>query len=65
MRQLGVAIWGSSKRISCAFTNPNLTLEEQIELVAAMMVKDFGFTPEDAREQCKEGIPNLKRWKKA
>ena len=46
-----------------AFTNPNLTLEEQIESVAALMVKDFGFSPEDAMEQCKEGIPTLKRWK--
>ena len=50
---------------SGAFTSPNLTLEEQIETVAAIMVKDFGFSPEDAREQCKEGIPNLKRWKTA
>ena len=48
-----------------AFTNPNLTLEEQIETVAAIMVKDFGFSAEDAREQCNAGIPNLKRWKKA
>jgi hypothetical protein len=48
-----------------AFTNPNLTLEEQIETVTTIMVKDFGFSPEDAKEQCKEGIPTLKRWKKA
>ena len=47
------------------FTNPNATLDETIELVAAMMVKDFGFSPEDALEQCKAGIPNLKRWKTA
>jgi len=47
------------------FTNPNATLEEMIETVAGMMVKDFGFSPEDAREQCLEGIPNLKRWKAA
>ena len=45
------------------FTNPNATLEETIELVAAMMVKDFGFSPEDALEQCKAGIPTLKRWR--
>jgi len=48
-----------------AFTNPNATLDETIEIVAAMMVKDFGFSPEDAKEQCKAGIPNLKRWKSA
>jgi len=47
------------------FTNPNITLEEQIEAVAAVMVNDFGFSPEDAKEQCKEGIPTLKRWKTA
>ena len=48
-----------------AFTNPKLTLEEQIESVATIMVKDFGFSLEDAREQCNQGIPNLKRWKMA
>jgi len=47
------------------FTNPNLTLEEQVTSVAALMVKDFGFSPEDAKEQCEAGIPNLKRWKTA
>lgn len=45
------------------FTNPNSTLEEMIESVAAMMVNDFGFSLEDAKKQCNEGIPNLKRWK--
>ena len=48
-----------------AFTDPDLTLEQQIESVIAVMVKDFGFSLEDATEQCKEGIPNLKRWKMA
>jgi len=48
-----------------AFTNPDSTLEEMIESVAAVMVKEFGFSPEDAKEQCKEGIPTLKRWKTA
>jgi len=47
------------------FTNPDSTLEEMIESVAAVMVKDFGFSPEDAMEQCKEGLPTLKRWKTA
>ena len=45
------------------FTNPSATLEETIEFVAAMMVKDFGFSQEEVIEQCKAGIPNLKRWK--
>jgi len=48
-----------------AFTNPNATLGETIEFVAAMMVKDFGFSPEDAKEQCNAAIPNLKRWRTA
>ena len=48
-----------------AFTNPNATLAETIEYIAAVMVKDFGFSLEDAKEQCKAGIPNLKRWRKA
>jgi hypothetical protein len=51
--------------VNGAFTNPNLTLQEQIESVAVVMVRDFGFSPEDAREQCNQGIPNLKRWKTA
>ena len=46
-----------------AFINPNLTLQEQIESVTAIMVKDFGFSPEDAKEQCEVGIPTLKRWR--
>ena len=48
-----------------AFTNPDATLEEMIEIVAAIMVEDFGFTAEDAMTQCRAGIPNLKRWKTA
>jgi len=48
-----------------AFTNPSITLDEMIELVAGMMVKDFGFAPDDAIAQCKQGIPSLKRWKTA
>jgi len=50
---------------SGAFTEPNSTLEEMIDSVADLMVKDFGFSPEDAKAQCEEGLPNLKRWKKA
>jgi len=46
-----------------AFTNPNITLEEMIDEVADIMVKNFGFSPEDAKEQCNVGLPSLKRWK--
>lgn len=45
------------------FTNPDCTLEEMIEIVTDIMVKDFGFEVEDAKSQCNEGIPILKRWK--
>ena len=48
-----------------AFTSPDTTLEEMIETVAALMVSDFGFSPEDAKEQCNAGLPTLKRWKTA
>ena len=46
-----------------AFTNPNCTLEEMIDIVADIMVKDFGFEAEDAKAQCNQGLPTLKRWK--
>jgi hypothetical protein len=44
------------------FTNPDCTLEEMIETTAAVMVKDFGFSPEEAKKQCNENLPKLKRW---
>jgi hypothetical protein len=47
------------------FTHPNITLEEQIESVSIIMVKDFGFSMEDARTQCIESIPSLKRWSRS
>ena len=50
---------------SGAFTDPGCTLEEMIGIVADIMVKDFGFSVEDAKEQCNEGIPKLKRWQTA
>ena len=46
-----------------AFTDPDCTLEEMIEICTEIMVKDFGFEAEDAKSQCKEGLPTLKRWK--
>jgi len=45
-----------------AFTN-DCTLEEMIETCVAIMVKDYGFDADDAMQQCKEGLPTLKRWK--
>ena len=48
-----------------AFTNPDTTVDEMIGSVVGVMVKDFGFSLENAKVQCRQGIPNLKRWKKA
>jgi len=48
-----------------AFNQPNITLDEMITMVAGIMVKNFGFEPNDAMEQCNEGLPKLKRWKMA
>jgi len=46
------------------FTNPDCTLDEMIVLTTDIMVKEFGFDYEDAKTQCEEGLPTLKRWKK-
>ncbi|MCL2588504.1 MAG: zinc ribbon domain-containing protein [Oscillospiraceae bacterium] len=48
-----------------AFTNPDCTLEEMIEKTAAAMVRDFGFSPEEAKKQCGAALPTLKRWAKS
>jgi hypothetical protein len=48
-----------------AFTSPNCTLEEMIEKTAADMVKNYGFSAEEAKKQCNEALPTLKRWKTA
>ena len=48
-----------------AFTEPNCTLEEMIEACAAIMVEEYDFSPEEAKRQCEEGLPTLKRWKAA
>ena len=48
-----------------AFVHPERTLQQMIEAVAATMVKDFGYTQEDAMEQCNQGLPTLKRWRTA
>jgi len=47
------------------FTEPNCTLEEMIESCTNIMVEEFGFEREDAKQQCQEGLPTLKRWKTA
>ncbi|MCL2446107.1 MAG: zinc ribbon domain-containing protein [Oscillospiraceae bacterium] len=48
-----------------AFTQPDLTLAQQIEQCTDIMVKEFSFDRADALQQCQEGLPTLKRWKAA
>lgn len=48
-----------------AFTQPDLTLAEQIAQCTELMVNEFGFERADALLQCQEGLPTLKRWKTA
>ena len=44
------------------FTSPNISMEQMIELVAAILVKEMDFDPEKAREIAEGTIPKLKRW---
>ena len=48
-----------------AFTQPDLTLAQQIEQCTDIMVNEFDFDRADALQQCQEGLPTLKRWKAA
>lgn len=45
------------------FTNPNCTLEEMVDLTAPFMAKAQNTTVEAAKEQVKQFLPMLKRWK--
>ena len=70
--EYGTEADGSKSTLYCkfcyengAFTNPDCTLEEMIEVTAATMVNQFGMPAEEAMKQCKEGIPTLKRWRTA
>ncbi len=46
-----------------AYTNPNLTLEQQIERLVGMSVSQMNIPEEQARTWANEVLPNLKRWK--
>jgi len=47
------------------FTDPDCTLEKMIEICTDIMVNEYNFAREDAKTQCVEGLPTLKRWKTA
>ncbi len=46
------------------FTNPKLTLEEQINKLIAMSNGKMGLSLKQAKEMAEKVIPKLKRWKK-
>lgn len=48
-----------------AFIQPNLTLEEMINLSVKNMTTDLKMTEERAEELARSVIPNLGRWKQA
>ena len=45
------------------FAQPNMTMEEMIEVCVPFMKED-GMNPEEARALLKSQFPNLKRWSK-
>ena len=45
------------------FTNPDITMEEMIEICVPYMVEN-GIPEDEARKMMQEFLPNLKRWKK-
>ena len=67
----GTEVDGSESKDFCKqcyqngeFTNPDISLEEMIEVVADIMIQGFGFDSADTKAQCEAGLPNLKRWRK-
>ena len=46
------------------FTNPDLTLEEMIDVSVKHMKNELNMPEEEARENARSVIPNLKRWQK-
>jgi hypothetical protein len=44
------------------FTNPDLTLEQQIEKLVSMAIENMGMSEKQARESANRALPILKRW---
>ncbi len=45
------------------FTNPDLTLDQQMERLVEMAKEEMNMPGDMARETAKKVLPNLKRWK--
>ena len=45
------------------FLDPNITLEEMIDLTAGFMAKELNIPENQAKEMAKKSIPQLKRWR--
>lgn len=45
------------------FTDPNITMEEMIDLVTDIVIEKTKKSKEDVEEMAKSFIPTLKRWK--
>ena len=45
------------------FTNPNLTLDEMINMSVQFMTSELNFSEQRAKEMSNSVIPNLRRWK--
>ncbi|MDR2834575.1 MAG: zinc ribbon domain-containing protein [Bacteroidales bacterium] len=44
------------------FTNPDITMEEMINICVEYMTEDGKMTEEEARKIIKNSLPTLKRW---
>lgn len=46
------------------FVNPNITMEQMIDIAAVLMAALMNITEKDAKGKAKIAIPKLKRWQK-
>ena len=47
------------------FVEPNMTLEEMIDLAGSIMAEKVKMPETDAKDMCRSLIPTLKRWNKS
>jgi hypothetical protein len=69
LEELGANADGSASEEYCrycfqngAFTDPNITMEGMIEMVAGFIAQDGSMTTEQAKQMASAVIPTLKRW---
>lgn len=46
------------------FVDPNMTMEEMIDLSASIMAEKIKISESESKEICRSFIPKLKRWNK-